>query len=159
MTPESVGVPGNNLVLGKHSGRHALGQALAELGYSRQASSLILSTNAFMKLAESKKKIYDQDLLSLVPMATRQRADCLCNELIRRRAYELGATRPMRFNLTVLPGDGVGPEVTREAVRVLRASSAEFSDGIPVCQEKPIGGAAIRRPRHAAAGKARWLPA
>src|SRR5215467_13908603 len=34
MTPESVGVPGNKLVLGKHSGRHALGKRLAELGYT-----------------------------------------------------------------------------------------------------------------------------
>jgi 3-isopropylmalate dehydrogenase len=49
----------------------------------------------------------------------------------------------MRFNLTVLPGDGVGPEVTREALRVLGALS-QFSDCEFVCQEKAIGGAAIR---------------
>ena len=49
----------------------------------------------------------------------------------------------MRFNLAVLPGDGVGPEVTREALRVLRALS-QFSDCEFVCQEKAIGGAAIR---------------
>jgi 2-isopropylmalate synthase len=74
MTPESVGVPGNKLVLGKHSGRHALGKRLAELGYPASASELDSLYGRFMKLAESKKKIYDQDLLSLVPMATRQRA-------------------------------------------------------------------------------------
>ena len=34
MTPESVGVPSNSLVLGKHSGRHALGLRYEELGYS-----------------------------------------------------------------------------------------------------------------------------
>src|SRR5215813_6623366 len=62
MTPESVGVPGNNLVLGKHSGRHALGKRLAELESVYQS---------FMKLAESKKNIYDQDLLSLLPVAAR----------------------------------------------------------------------------------------
>jgi len=49
----------------------------------------------------------------------------------------------MRFKLTVLPGDGVGPEVTHEALRVLRALS-NFSDSEFVCEEKPIGGAAIR---------------
>jgi 3-isopropylmalate dehydrogenase len=49
----------------------------------------------------------------------------------------------MRFKLTVLPGDGVGPEVTREALRVLRALS-HFSDCEFVCEEKSIGGAAIR---------------
>ena len=74
MTPESVGVPGNNLILGKHSGRHALSKRLAELGYKASGSELDSVYVRFMKLAESKKKIYDQDLLSLVPMATRQRA-------------------------------------------------------------------------------------
>jgi 3-isopropylmalate dehydrogenase len=49
----------------------------------------------------------------------------------------------MRFKLTVLPGDGVGPEVTREALRVLRALS-NFSESEFVCEEKTIGGAAIR---------------
>ena len=71
MTPESVGVPGNNLVLGKHSGRHALGKRLAELGYSASAAELDSVYARFMKLAESKKNIYDQDLLSLLPPAAR----------------------------------------------------------------------------------------
>ncbi|HEY6309041.1 MAG TPA: 2-isopropylmalate synthase [Candidatus Angelobacter sp.] len=71
MTPESVGVPGNNLVLGKHSGRHALGKRLAELGYSASGSELDSVYKRFMKLAENKKKIYDQDLLSLLPSPAR----------------------------------------------------------------------------------------
>ena len=74
MTPESVGVPGNKLVLGKHSGRHALGKRLAELGYSASGAELDSVYARFMKLAESKKKIYDQDLLSLVSISTRQQA-------------------------------------------------------------------------------------
>lgn len=74
MTPESVGVPGNKLVLGKHSGRHALGKRLAELGYSASGAELDSVYARFMQLAEGKKKIYDQDLLSLVAMNTRQQA-------------------------------------------------------------------------------------
>ncbi len=73
MTPESVGVPGNQLVLGKHSGRHALGKRLAELGYVASGPELDSVYRRFMQLAENKKKIYDQDLLSLVPVAERQR--------------------------------------------------------------------------------------
>ncbi len=73
MTPDSVGVPGNKLVLGKHSGRHALGKRLAELGYTASGAELDSVYTRFMKLAENKKKIYDQDLLSLVPIAARQR--------------------------------------------------------------------------------------
>jgi 3-isopropylmalate dehydrogenase len=49
----------------------------------------------------------------------------------------------MRFKLTVLPGDGVGPEVAHEAVRILQAL-CHFFDCEFVCEEKPIGGAAIR---------------
>src|SRR5438270_1218716 len=49
----------------------------------------------------------------------------------------------MRFKLTVLPGDGVGPEVAREAVRVLSVLS-HVSDCEFICNERPIGGAAIR---------------
>src|SRR5437899_10275535 len=71
MTPESVGVPGNNLVLGKHSGRHALGKRLAELGYAANGPELEVLYRQFMKLAESKKRIYDQDLISLVPHSLR----------------------------------------------------------------------------------------
>jgi 2-isopropylmalate synthase len=72
MTPESVGVPGNNLVLGKHSGRHALARRLAELGHQSSGSELDALYKRFMKLAESKKRIYDQDLLSLLPSARGQ---------------------------------------------------------------------------------------
>lgn len=74
MTPESVGVPGNNLVLGKHSGRHALGKRLAELGFAASGAELDSVYARFMKLAENKKNIYDQDLLSLLPVAARPSA-------------------------------------------------------------------------------------
>ena len=74
MTPESVGVPGNRLVLGKHSGRHALSNRLAELGFTPSGSELDSVYARFMKLAESKKNIYDQDLLSLISMPAHQQA-------------------------------------------------------------------------------------
>jgi 2-isopropylmalate synthase len=73
MTPESVGVAGNKLVLGKHSGRHALGKRLAELGHTVSRAELDALYLGFMKLAESKKKIYDQDLLSLLPTLARRK--------------------------------------------------------------------------------------
>jgi 2-isopropylmalate synthase len=69
MTPESVGVPGTNLVLGKHSGRHALSKRLSELGHAVSGSELEVLYCQFMKMAENKKRIYDQDLLSLVPQS------------------------------------------------------------------------------------------
>jgi 2-isopropylmalate synthase len=66
MTPESVGVPANELVLGKHSGRHALALRYEELGYPLEAAELDATYQRFTTLADRKKRIYDQDLLSLM---------------------------------------------------------------------------------------------
>ncbi|MDP9050754.1 MAG: 2-isopropylmalate synthase [Acidobacteriota bacterium] len=66
MTPESVGVPHNSLVLGKHSGRRALEQRYVELGHALTRSELDAIYHRFTELADRKKTIYDQDLLSLL---------------------------------------------------------------------------------------------
>jgi 2-isopropylmalate synthase len=67
MTPESVGVPSNELVLGKHSGRHALALRYEELGYALDQGELDAAYRRFSELADRKKGIYDQDLISLIP--------------------------------------------------------------------------------------------
>ncbi len=66
MTPESVGVPANSLVLGKHSGRHALSLRFMELGYDISPAELDAAYKRFTNLADRKKRIYDQDLISLL---------------------------------------------------------------------------------------------
>jgi 2-isopropylmalate synthase len=66
MTPESVGVPTNELVLGKHSGRHALALRYEGLGYPLDKEELEAAYRRFTELADRKKRIYDQDLISLV---------------------------------------------------------------------------------------------
>ena len=69
MTPESVGVPANSLVLGKHSGRHALSLRYMELGYHINSTELEAAYRRFTDLADKKKRIYDQDLISLISAA------------------------------------------------------------------------------------------
>lgn len=66
MTPASVGVPTNRMVLGKHSGRHALHSRLIALGYDLNPSELDAAYLAFTKLADRKKAIYDLDLMNLL---------------------------------------------------------------------------------------------
>jgi 2-isopropylmalate synthase len=66
MTPASVGVPSNRMVLGKHSGRHALRSRLHALGYQLEATDLDIAYRAFTELADRKKNVYDQDLINLV---------------------------------------------------------------------------------------------
>jgi 2-isopropylmalate synthase len=75
MTPESVGVPANSLVLGKHSGRHALSLRYTELGYDITAAELDDAYRSFTNLADRKKRIYDQDLISLLSTAARMRSE------------------------------------------------------------------------------------
>ena len=66
MTPESVGMPNDRIVLGKHSGRHALQHRFTELGLNVASDELDALYAKFTHLADRKKKVYDQDLISMV---------------------------------------------------------------------------------------------
>jgi 2-isopropylmalate synthase len=66
MTPESVGVTRTRLVLGKHSGRHALRVRLNELGYDLADEDLTKVFDRFKRLADKKKTITDADLEALM---------------------------------------------------------------------------------------------
>ncbi len=69
MTPESVGVPGNKLVLGKHSGRNALNARVRELGYTLDKEGLAKVYEEFTNLADAKKVVSDADLAAIVKRA------------------------------------------------------------------------------------------
>lgn len=66
MTPESVGIPKNKLVLGKHSGRHALGERLKVLGIPLEGHLLDEAFAAFKELADRKKDVFDEDIMAIV---------------------------------------------------------------------------------------------
>jgi len=75
LTPESVGVESNAIVLGKHSGRHALAFRLAQLGYQVERDVLDEVYRRFTALADRKKRIYDQDVVALLSGETRSRSN------------------------------------------------------------------------------------
>ncbi len=64
--PESVGIPKSTLVLGKHSGRHALEQRYRELGYELPEAKISELYREFTLLADRKREILDEDLLALL---------------------------------------------------------------------------------------------
>ena len=66
MRPEEVGVPKTDLVLGKHSGRHALRDRVDELGYHLSAEQIEILFEDFKTLADKKKEVYDEDLIVLI---------------------------------------------------------------------------------------------
>jgi 2-isopropylmalate synthase len=66
MKPETVGLSRNQLVLGKHSGRHALYEHLKGLGYDLSDEELKIVFKQFKALADKKKHVVDEDLEALV---------------------------------------------------------------------------------------------
>ncbi|HXK62334.1 MAG TPA: 2-isopropylmalate synthase [Acidobacteriota bacterium] len=66
MTPQSVGITSSTLVLGKHSGRHALRNKYEQMGYELTPEELERAYFFFTKLADQKKEIYEEDLVTII---------------------------------------------------------------------------------------------
>jgi len=66
ISAKTVGMPSNQIVLGKHSGRHALAKRYEELGYKLAKPELERAYEAFCRLADRKKQVYDEDLISII---------------------------------------------------------------------------------------------
>ena len=96
MTPESVGQGGTNLVMGKHSGRHAFKDKLKAMGYELGDNALNEAFGRFKDLADKKKHVYDDDIIALVD-------DSLASEAQRvqvQRLYVVAGTEGQRAELT-----------------------------------------------------------
>jgi 2-isopropylmalate synthase len=65
MTPQSIGRASNELVLGKHSGRHAFRERLGELGFGLEGDAFEEAFRRFKALADAKKTIFTEDLEAL----------------------------------------------------------------------------------------------
>jgi 2-isopropylmalate synthase len=66
MDAKDIGLSENQLVLGKHSGRHALKRRMIELGYDLSDQELIAFFERFKELADKKKEVFDEDLLVMM---------------------------------------------------------------------------------------------
>jgi len=69
MRPEDVGLIKSNLVLGKHSGRHAFRDRVKELGFDLDDFETNRAFQEFKKLADKKKDLYDGDIESIIMTA------------------------------------------------------------------------------------------
>lgn len=70
MRPEDVGFTGTNLVLGKHSGRHAFRDRIVQLGYTLDDQHFEQVFADFIALADKKKDVYDADIVALIENRT-----------------------------------------------------------------------------------------
>lgn len=66
MNPELIGLNINNIVLGKHSGRHAIKDRMIELGYHLSGEEIEKTFVKFKELADKKREIKDEDLIAIV---------------------------------------------------------------------------------------------
>ncbi|MBW0149771.1 MAG: 2-isopropylmalate synthase [Phenylobacterium sp.] len=98
MTPESVGQGGSNLVMGKHSGRHAFREKLKALGYELGQNALNEAFQRFKDLADKKKHVFDDDIVALVDDALASGADRIQVKHLRVIA---GTEGPQEAHLTV----------------------------------------------------------
>jgi 2-isopropylmalate synthase len=66
MTPQSIGLPSNMLVLGKHSGRHAFRERVKSLGYELTDEQIDNAFVVFKQVADKKKEVYDEDIEAII---------------------------------------------------------------------------------------------
>ncbi len=115
MTPESVGLAQSRLVLGKHSGRHALKVRLAELGYEVDGDALNQIFARFKALADAKKNVTDADLEALIADEFHKPQEIIALEDLQVTCGTMGmptATLKMRSargQTVVMAAVGVGP--------------------------------------------------
>jgi len=98
MTPQSIGRPSSELVLGKHSGRHAFRDRLRELGFQLEGEEFERAFRQFKDLADKKKTVFNEDLEAIVADAVEFQADA---------RYELG-------QLSIVAGSFTTPSATVE---------------------------------------------
>ncbi len=78
--PEAVGVPSRSLVLGKHSGRHALRMSLKELGYDPNDAELAECYRRVTTLADESKQVRARDLMTIAHEVMRRKAVPVASE-------------------------------------------------------------------------------
>ncbi len=97
MNPQDVGIPESKLVLGKHSGRHALRDRLFQLGVDLDDKQIDMVFEQFKILADRKKEVFDEDIEAIVSQ--------LFEEAEAMRTWELAS-------LQTMGGTGVTPTAT-----------------------------------------------
>ncbi|UCC95422.1 MAG: 2-isopropylmalate synthase [Candidatus Omnitrophota bacterium] len=95
MNPQDIGIGRSELVLGKHSGRHALNKRLKDLGFKLDEKRINVIFKRFKELADKKKEIFDDDLIVLAEEEIRE----------KKRIYELASVK-------VVTGTDIIPEAT-----------------------------------------------
>jgi 2-isopropylmalate synthase len=110
MDATEVGLDSNSIVLGKHSGRHALRDALQQLGFEVEGNALNAAFKRFKEIADLKKQVTSLDLEAIVSDEMRERADA--HELAWFEVEAGSRREPLARVAVILPS---GEEVVGES--------------------------------------------
>ena len=125
MNPESIGLASNRLVLGKHSGRHALVARIRELGLDTTDVDMNRLFDAFKALADAKKTVYDEDLIALVAQESvrganvRDRYELVYLNVTSSSADVPFATVRLRIDGREVNGSGTGDGMVDACYKVI----------------------------------------
>jgi len=108
MKPEDVGISGSQLVLGKHSGRAALAKKFKDMGFQVAGDKLDAIFAEFKKLADKKKKVYDEDIIALIE-----------KDMGRRDGFEL-----KNFEVHTTPSGSKGKVTLKKAGKIFKGEAA-----------------------------------
>ncbi len=109
MDATSVGVDANSIVLGKHSGRHALRQALEQLGFRVDGQALNTAFKRFKEIADKKKQVTAMDLEALV---TDELRDEIAGYALEWFEVEASSRRPPHARVSVTLPEGTSAQGT-----------------------------------------------
>lgn len=102
MSPADIGVPENNLVLGKHSGKHAFVQFTADMGYTLTPEQTDFYFQRFKDLADRKKEITRKDIEALLDASSRRRT----KRIYTLSDYEITSYKGSASAVVTLESDG-----------------------------------------------------
>jgi 2-isopropylmalate synthase len=126
MTPQSVGVPDSTLVLGKHSGRHALGIRCEQLGHKFEPRDLDEIYKGFVALADRIKQVQDHHLVELI-------------DGVKARAHSAVAVESKAKAVAAGAGHDSGPGYSRTDLRIPKISLPSVTE-CPSQQEDDLWG-------------------
>lgn len=133
MSPQVIGLNANSLVLGKHSGKHALAARLAEMGYQPDDETLARVFTKFKALADKKRAVYDEDLAAIADdeLCERDLVELKYFHVVSGNAAEPTATMRLAFKDVeyVAAGCGDGPvDAVFKAVNNALGVTCELAD-------------------------------
>jgi 2-isopropylmalate synthase len=112
ITPELVGIQTNQLVLGKHSGRHAFKDKIKQLGFSLTDEKLLDAFNDFKALTDRKKEVTDEDLFTILTDIQTDITDVKKYELL---AFQIqsGSSNLPTATVALMTPEGIRVETAR----------------------------------------------